>query len=96
LFGRGMRDDEGWTTGEEFEVSWRFIARGMPVVAADGAALGRVVGTLGDPDHDIFNGVAFRQGLLAPRRTAAAADIARITTRAVYLRLPAAAFTPPP
>ncbi len=95
MFGRRGRDDEGWTEGEEFEVSWRFLTPGMPVIAADGAALGRVVGILGDPDHDIFGGVAFRQGLLAPRRTAAAQDIDRITTRGVYLRLPAAAYEPP-
>jgi len=75
---------------EEDEVSWRLIARVMPVIAADGMAVGRVTHTLGDPDHDIFDGVAFRRNLWSPLRMAAAAQIARVTTRAVHLSVPAA------
>jgi hypothetical protein len=76
---------------EEYEVSWRLIEPGMPVVAADGATVGQVTHALGDPDRDIFDGVGFRHHLWSAHRMAAAANVARVTTRAVYLSIPAIA-----
>lgn len=76
---RGRRDDET-------EVSWRLIRRGMPVVDPSGLLLGRVTHLLGDPDRDIFDGVAFRQGLFGPEQQAPVAQFARITEVAVHLR----------
>ncbi|HEV2439900.1 MAG TPA: DUF2171 domain-containing protein [bacterium] len=71
-------------------VSWRMIATGMPVVASDGATVGRVTHALGDPDRDIFDGVGFRHHLWSSPRMAPAALVARITESAVHLSVPAA------
>ncbi len=75
---------------EETEVSWRLIATGMPVVASDGAEVGRVTHLLGDPAGDIFDGVGFRHRLWTTHRMAPARMVARITERAVYLNISAA------
>ena len=77
---RGAKDDET-------EVSWRLIRRGMPVVDPTGEVLGRVTHLLGDPDRDIFAGVAFRKGLFGAEYTAELATLARITEAAVHLRV---------
>ena len=71
------------------EVSWRLIARGTPVHAADGTPVGRVTHVLGDPQRDIFDGVGFRHHLWTTNRMASAAIVARITERAVSLRISA-------
>lgn len=80
LVPRGAKDDET-------EVSWRLIRRGMPVVDPGGEVLGRVTHLLGDPDRDIFAGVAFRKGLFGPEYTADLEVLARITEAAVHLRV---------
>lgn len=72
-------------TDDETEVSWRLIRRGMPVLAPSGDLLGRVTGLLGDPDRDIFDGIAFRLGLFGKEYTATVAQLARITEAAVHL-----------
>jgi hypothetical protein len=72
------------------EVSWRLIEPGMVVLASDGTPIGRVTHVLGDPGEDIFDGVGFRHHLWTAPRMASAATIARITERAVSLRISAA------
>jgi hypothetical protein len=69
-------------------VSWRMIATGMAVIASDGTEVGHVTHALGDPDRDIFHGVGFRHHLWSSPRMASAAQVARITERAVYLNIP--------
>ncbi|HLW48564.1 MAG TPA: hypothetical protein VKW09_12435 [bacterium] len=72
------------------EVSWRVIAPGTPVLAADGTPIGHVTHVLGDPNGDIFDGVGFRHHLWTSARMAPAAMVARITERAVHLKISAA------
>ena len=72
------------------EVSWRLIAPGTTVLASDGTPIGRVTHVLGDPQRDIFDGVGFRHHLWTTNRMAPAAMVARITERAVSLRISAA------
>ncbi|HEV2359080.1 MAG TPA: hypothetical protein VGZ23_15920 [bacterium] len=72
------------------EVSWRLIESGMAVLASDGTPIGHVTHVLGDPDRDIFDGVGFRHHLWTTHRMASAAMVARITERAVSLRISAA------
>jgi len=67
------------------EVSWRVIEPGIPVIASDGAHVGRVTHVLGDPERDIFDGIGFRRHVWTPHRMVPAAKIARITERGVYL-----------
>ena len=71
-------------------VSWRMIATGMPVLAADGTSIGHVTHALGDPERDIFHGVGFRHRLWSSPRMASAALVARITEHAVQLSISAA------
>lgn len=70
---------------DETEVSWRLIHRGMPVLDPSGEPLGRVTRLLGDPDRDIFDGIAFRRGLFGTECTALVTQLARITEAAVHL-----------
>jgi hypothetical protein len=72
---------------EEEEISWLLVRPGLAVHAADGASVGRVTHVLGDPNGGIFHGVAFRQQLWTAPRVAQAVHIARITNRALYLKL---------
>ena len=70
---------------DETEVSWRLIHRGMKVVDPTGELVGRVTRLLGDPDRDIFDGIAFRLGLFGTEYTAPVGLLARITEAAVHL-----------
>ena len=45
-------------------VSWLLVEEGWTVVGADGEKLGSVEDVIGDPDRDIFSGLAVRSGLL--------------------------------
>jgi len=50
-------------------VSWLVIERGWRVVARDGSEVGKVEDVIGDPEQDIFSGLAVSTGLLhRPRR----------------------------
>ncbi len=73
----------------EEDVSWRLIDAGMPVRASDETLVGHVTHVLGDSDGDIFDGVGFRKGLFGSHRMAPFSMIARITNRAVYLKVTA-------
>lgn len=77
------------------EVSWRLITRGMPVIGRDGLALGRVTRLLGDPQRDIFDGVALRRGLFGPEAEIDQARIVRITARCLYVQPCLADLAPP-
>ncbi len=70
---------------DETEVSWRLIRRGMKVLDPAGELLGRVTRLLGDPDRDIFDGIAFRLGLFGTEYTAPVTLVARITEAAIHL-----------
>ncbi len=75
--------------GEEIEevVSWMAVTEGMPVAASDGTEVGHVVEVAALPREDIFHGIVYKTGLLGKPRLAPAADIDRVTTRAVYLKV---------
>jgi hypothetical protein len=84
-------------TGEETPVSWRDVAAHLPVVASDGQVVGRVVEVAALDEEDIFHGIVFEHHALGAHLLAPAADVARITTRAVHLGVDsaaAAAFEP--
>jgi hypothetical protein len=62
----------------------------MVVLASDGTPVGHVTHVLGDSERDIFDGVGFRHHLWTTNRMASAKIVARITERAVSLRISAA------
>lgn len=67
-------------------ISWREVGEHAPVVAHDGQELGQVVDVAALESEDIFHGIVFKpSGLARKHLLVPAADIDRITTRAVYL-----------
>ncbi|HVC78497.1 MAG TPA: hypothetical protein VND96_18480 [Candidatus Micrarchaeaceae archaeon] len=67
-------------------ISWRAITAHCPVIASGGTEVGHVAEVAGLPEEDIFHGVVFTHHLLGLNFLAPAADIDRITERAVYLK----------
>lgn len=70
----------------ETVISWRAVGAHSVVVAGDGVEVGHVTEVAALPEEDIFHGVVFRHHLLGHDVLAPAADIDRITERAVYLK----------
>lgn len=48
-------------------VAWKVVERGWAVVASDGAEVGKVNEVIGDPDADIFDGLAVGAGAILDR-----------------------------
>jgi hypothetical protein len=81
----------------ETAVSWLDIRAHAPVVCSDGDEVGHVVEVAALPEEDIFHGVVFEHHARGVHLLAPAADIARITERAVHLsvdRSAVAAYAP--
>jgi len=74
----------------ELEVSWRAVVAHIPVVASDAKEVGTVLEVAALPNEDIFHGIVFQHSLLGRTYLAPAADVARITDRAVHLSVTAA------
>jgi hypothetical protein len=70
----------------ETVISWRAVPAHSPVIASDGVEVGHVTEVAALPEEDIFHGVVFRHRLLGHDVMAPAADIDRITEKAVYLK----------
>ena len=69
------------------EVSWKAIEADAEVVAADGGVAGRVSRVVGDPDADVFSGLAVVTRTLAGERFVAAERVKRIWPDRVELDL---------
>jgi hypothetical protein len=52
----------------EAQVSWKVIEAGTDVIAPDGEKAGTVNRVVGDPDADVFTGLAVKAGLLSGER----------------------------
>lgn len=48
-------------------VAWKVVERGWAVVASDGEAVGKVNTVIGDPEADIFDGLAVGVGAVLDR-----------------------------
>ena len=48
-------------------VAWTVVERGWAVVASDGSEVGKVVEVIGDPEADIFDGLAVGVGTVLSR-----------------------------
>lgn len=72
------------------EVSWRDITLHSPVFSSDGQQVGEVVEVAALDQEDIFHGIVFKSSRVSlQHHLAPAADIARITLKAVYLSVDA-------
>ena len=75
---------------EEQPIAWTAVPMNLPVIAADGSEIGKVLDVAALPNEDIFHGIVFHHHAVGRTYLAPAADIARITDRAVYLSVDAA------
>jgi hypothetical protein len=70
---------------EETPLAWTAIVAGVPVISSDREHLGTVTEVAGLPEDDIFHGVVFQHTVLGRHLLAPAADVERMTDRAVHL-----------
>jgi uncharacterized protein YrrD len=73
-------------------VSWLMIEPGWKVVASDGSDVGRIEEVVGDPENDIFNGLAVNTGVLGKPKVVPAENVAEIVEGEIRLDLPAEAI----
>jgi hypothetical protein len=71
------------------EVSWKAIEEDAEVVSADGQTVGRVSRVVGDPDADIFTGLAVNVAILGADRFVPSERVATIRPGRVELTLAA-------
>jgi hypothetical protein len=55
-------------SSEEPQVSWKVIEAGAQVDSADGEKIATVSRVVGDPDADVFTGLAVKVGMLGGER----------------------------
>jgi hypothetical protein len=67
--------------------SWIVIEKGWKVHAADGSEVGTVAETLGDEQHDIFDGLTVSTGLLSKPVYVPSEQVGEIVEGAVKLAL---------
>src|SRR3954452_20214402 len=77
------------SAGDEHQIGYQALARGVPVISADGVEVGRVDRVLDNAREHIFDGLVVRTA--DARRFVDAPEVARITTHRVLLTIPAAA-----
>ena len=82
---------EAMPDNDEQVVAWTALPANVPVIASDGKEVGHVLDCAALPEEDIFHGIVFRHGVRGRAVLAPAADVERITTRAVYLSVDSAA-----
>jgi hypothetical protein len=72
------------------EVSWKAIEEDAEVVSADGKVVGRVSRVVGDPDADIFTGLAVDVAILGADRFVPSERVATIWPGRIDLTMTAA------
>ena len=70
---------------DDVQVSWRDVTAHSPVIASDQTEIGKVLDVAALPNEDIFHGIVFRHHLVGHAYLAPAADVERITEKAVHL-----------
>jgi hypothetical protein len=87
-----VTDPVDTTTADEPQVSWKAIEEGAEVVWSDGKVEGHMTRVVGDPDADVFSGLAIRSGPLSKERYIEAERVRAIWARRVEVDLPSSAF----
>ena len=72
---------------EEKPIAWLALEEGTPILASDGAEIGKVASVVADEQKDIFSGLTFRPGLLDGQKFIPADSIDRLTDSAVHLKI---------
>ena len=74
-------------------VSWMLVERGWAVVASDGREVGKVDQVVGDPEADIFDGLAVGAGTVLDRpRYVPSEQVGAIEEGTVHLTIDADAY----
>jgi uncharacterized protein YrrD len=74
-------------------VSWKVVERGWAVAASDGNEVGKVDQVLGDPEADIFDGLAVGTGTVLTRPTYVPSEkVGSIEEGTVHLTIDADAY----
>jgi uncharacterized protein YrrD len=68
-------------------VAWTVIERGWPVYDAEGDEIGKVHEIAGDENHDIFDGLDIKEGVLGHDKYVPAEVVGRIEEGAVHLSI---------
>jgi hypothetical protein len=68
-------------------VSWFVVEPGWRIIAADGHKVGTVHEMLGDPERDIFDGIAVSTGALAKSTYVPSEQVGEIREGEVHLAL---------
>ena len=66
------------SSAEEPQVSWKVIDSGAEVVSSDGEKTAKVSRIVGDPDADVFTGLAVTVGILSGERFIASEHVQEI------------------
>lgn len=80
------------SNSDEPQVAWTAIEEGAEVVGSDGAVGGHVTRAVGDPDADVFTGLAFKTGSLGKERYIEAERVRAIWPQRVVVDLGADAL----
>jgi hypothetical protein len=71
-------------------VAWNVVERGWAVAASDGNEVGKVDQVLGDPEHDIFDGLSVGEGAVLDRpRYVPSEQVGAIEVGTVHLTIDA-------
>ncbi|HZT85509.1 MAG TPA: PRC-barrel domain-containing protein [Gaiellaceae bacterium] len=74
-------------------VAWKVVERGWAVVAGDGKEVGKVDQVIGDPEADIFDGLAVGAGAVLDRpRYVPSEQVGTIEEGTVHLTIDAEAY----
>jgi hypothetical protein len=68
-------------------VSWKVMQHGWTVLDADGNEIGTVGEITGDTEHDIFDGLTVKDGILSHPRYVPSESVAEIREGEVHLSL---------
>jgi uncharacterized protein YrrD len=77
---------------DEPQVSWKVIEAGAPVESPDGEKAGTVSRVVGDPDADVFTGLAVKVGILSGERLVPSERVTGIWPDRITVDLPKAAL----
>jgi sporulation protein YlmC with PRC-barrel domain len=74
---------------ERPQIAWKAIEPKTPVYSADGEVIGKVSQVVGDPEADVFTGLAVSPSLFGPARFVDADRVRGIWTERIELDLTA-------
>ena len=72
---------------ERAEVSWKAIEANAPVFSSEGEAVGKVSQVVGDPDADVFTGLAVSIDVLGPPRLVPSEKVQAIWPDRIHVAL---------